>query len=118
VTQFTQEQRQALEQGKPVQAFLEERAVVFLRPDVYQRIRAILEVERAVIEAGHTRGPVTAPDQLEALPLSAEDQARVGDVAVLPGNRYEAIRELVTDDRERTAWADAVEEARSEMAND
>jgi hypothetical protein len=92
--------------------------VVLLRTDVYQRIQGVLEAERAVIGAGHTRGPVELPALLEALPMSGEERAVLGDVALLPGSRYEEIQALVLDDRERAAWHGAVGQAQRSWVQD
>ncbi len=116
--ELTEEQRQAVEQGEPVRVSLDSRDGVLLRTDAYKRIQAILEAERSVIGAGHTRGPVEPPDLLEALPLSAEERAVLGEVVLLPLSRYEEILALVQDDRERTAWHGAVRAAQQSWAQE
>jgi hypothetical protein len=73
---------------------------------VYRRIRAVLDVERGVIAAGHTRGHETIPESLEAIPVDG-----LPDVVQLPADRFAEIQELVTDDLERSAWHGAIAEA-------
>ncbi len=80
---------------------------VLLRIEVFRRIRAVLEVERGVIAAGHTRGPVRAPEPLEARAADG-----IADVVQLPAERFAEIQELVVDDRERSAWHRAVAKVR------
>jgi hypothetical protein len=115
---LSEQQRQAVNQGGAVRFSLDSREVVLLRTDIYRRIQAVLEVERAVIEAGHTRGPVEPPEPLEALSLSSEQRALLGDVAALPVSRYEEIQALIVDDRERAAWHSAVGAAQRSWAQD
>jgi hypothetical protein len=111
--ELNEEQRQAVERGEPVLARASGTEVILLRCEVYRRIRAVLEVERGVIAAGHTRGPVTAPEPLEALPADS-----LPDVVQLPGDRFAEIKELVADDRERSAWHGAIAEAQESWARD
>jgi hypothetical protein len=111
--ELNEEQRQAVERGEPALVSAAGRKLVLLRAEVYRRIRDVLEVERAVIAAGHTRGPVTAPEPLEALPADG-----IADVVQLPADRFAEIRELVTDDRERSAWHGAIAKARESWGRD
>ena len=111
--ELNEEQRQAVERGEPVLVCAAGREIVLLRCEVYRRIRAVLEVERGVIAAGHTRGPVTAPQPLEALPADG-----LPDVVQLPAERFAEIKELVADDRERSAWHGAIAEAQESWARD
>jgi hypothetical protein len=71
-----------------------------------------------MILAGQTRGPVELPDPLEALPLSAEDRAVLGDVALLPASWYEEVHALILDDRERAGWHSAVAAAQRSWAKE
>jgi len=116
--QLTEKQRQTLEQGGAATASLDNRDVVLLRTDIFHRIQAVLETERALIAAGHTRGPVQIPESLTGLPLSAAERATLGDVVVLPGNRFEEIAELVLDDQERAAWHGAIGAAQRSWAQE
>ncbi len=116
--ELTEAQRQAVVQGEPVRASLDNRDVVLLRTDVFKRIQAVLEAERTLISAGHTRGPVELPEPLEALPMSAEERLLLGDVILLPASRYDEIHALVLDDRERTAWHGAVGAAQRSWAQE
>lgn len=101
-----------------MRASLDSREVVLLRADIYKRIQTVLDTERTVILAGQTRGPVEPPDSLEALPMSAEERSVLGDVAILPASRYEEIQALVLDDRERTAWHNAMGAAQRSWAQE
>jgi hypothetical protein len=111
--ELNEEQRQAVGRGEPVLAGVAGGEFVLLRSEVYRRIRAVLEVERGVIAAGHTRGPVTAPEPLEATPADG-----IPDVVQLPADRFAEIRELVADDRERSAWHGAIVEAQKSWAKE
>ena len=116
--ELNEEQRHALGQGIPIRTTRDGHDVVLLWAEVYRRIKGVLETERAVIGAGHTRGLVASPDPLEALPLSPEEHALLPDVALLPGTRYEEILALVRDDQERTAWHSAVKAAQQSWARE
>src|SRR5436190_466917 len=94
--QLTEQQRQVLERGEPMGASWEGRDVVLLRSDIYRRIQSILEVERAVIAAGHTRGPATAPEPFAADPFPPAPEA----IVMLPVARLAEIKELVADARQ------------------
>jgi hypothetical protein len=111
--ELNEDQRRAMERGEPVLACVAGRELVLLRTEVYRRVRAVLEVERGVIAAGHTRGPVTAPAPLEGLPTDG-----IPDVVQLPADRLAEIQELVTDDRERSAWHGAIAQAQESWARD
>ena len=113
--ELTEQQRQAVEQGEPVRACLDGRNVVLLRNDILRQIQSNLNVERAVIAAGHTRGPIALPTRLEAInvPFAAPP-----DLVFLPGERFDEIQELVADDRERAAWVGAVGAAQAKWAKD
>ena len=104
--ELSEVQRQAVERGEPVLACVAGKEFVLLHFDVYRRVEAVLEAERVMIAAGHTRGPVTAPEPLEALPADG-----IPGVSQLPADRFEEIQELVIDDRERSAWHGAIAEA-------
>jgi len=116
--ELTEQQRQAMERGGVVRMSLDRGDVMLLCPAVYKRIQAVLEAERAVIDAGHTRGPIEPPAPLEALSLSSEERALLGDVAALPASRYEEVQALLLDDRERAAWHGAVEAAQRSWGQD
>lgn len=109
--ELSEAQHQAVERGEPVRACMGDKEFVLLRADLYRRVQAVLETERGVIAAGHTRGPVTAPEPLEALPADG-----IPGVVRLPADRFEEIRELVIDDRERSAWQGAIAEAQRSRA--
>ena len=111
--ELTEEQQQAVANSEPVRATLNGREIILLRSDVFRRIQGTLEVERAVIEAGHTRSRIIAPARLEAIESLSGD---LGDVALLPVDRYDEIRELVEDDRLRSSWTRAVMVAQSKSA--
>ncbi len=66
-----------------------------------------------MIFAGHTRGPETLPESLEALSVDS-----ISGVVQLPADRFEEIQELVTDDRERSAWHGAIAKAQELWARD
>src|SRR5579859_4055073 len=111
--ELNDDQRQAVQRGEPLQVCVDGRDLVLLRTDIYRRIRAILQVERGVIAAGHTRAPVTLPEPLEALPADG-----LVEVVELPADRFSEIQELVADDRERTAWHGAIANAQESWAKE
>ena len=113
--ELNEEQRHSLGQGTAVRTTRDGHDVVRFRADIYRRIKAVLETERAIIAGGHTRGLVAPPHPLEALALYAEERA-LPDVAFLPGTRYEEILALVRDDRERVGWHGAVKAAQESWA--
>jgi hypothetical protein len=113
VIELNEEQRHTIERGEPVVVCMDGREVVLLRSVLYLRIRAVLEVERGVIAAGHTRGPVKAPEPLEGITVDG-----MPDVVQLPADRFAEIQELVADDRERTAWQGAVAKAQESWAKE
>ena len=110
--ELNEEQWHAVKQGELVRAFADGQAVLLLRPDVFWRIQGVLEVEKAIIQAGHIRESAEAPELLEAM-------ASIGDeLVLLPTDREDEIRELVVDDRERSGWQSAVEDARGFWAQE
>ena len=50
--EMNEEQRHAVEQGELVRACADGRDVLLLRTDVFRRIQGVLQVEKAVIQAG------------------------------------------------------------------
>jgi hypothetical protein len=112
--ELAEEQRHAVEAGEPVRVFLEGHDVVLLRSDIYRRIQSTLAAERAIIAAGHTRGPVAAPEPLSGnqFPPAPED------IVMLPAERMEEIKELVADDRLRTAWVGTIARTQGKWLRD
>jgi len=105
--ELTEEVRQAVKRGEPVRVPIEGRNVVLLQANIYQRIKAILDVERAMIESGQTRSPVSLPEPLEESGLVGW-QAELGEeIVILRGDKWEEIRELVEDERTRQAFRQA-----------
>jgi hypothetical protein len=115
---LTEEQRKVLECGQAMRASLDGCDVVLVRTAVYKNIQTVLEAEKALIEAGHTRGFVQAPEPLEALPISIEQRTVLGDVTMLPGSRFEEIQSLIRDYQHRAAWVDAVSAAQGSLSGE
>jgi hypothetical protein len=111
--ELNEDQRQAVQRGEPVLVSVSGKRSVLLRTEVYHRIRKVLEVERSLIGAGHTRGPVTPPEPLESLPADG-----IADVVQLPADRFSEIQELVNDHRVRSAWHGAIADAQNSWAKD
>ena len=110
---LTQQQRLDVLRGELVPTTLDQQDVLLVRSDIYSRICNVLDMERAVILAGHTRGPVEPPSPLESIAMSAEDSTALADVVVVAAARRAEIEELVLDDREQTAWRRATGAAQS-----
>jgi hypothetical protein len=111
--ELNEDQRQTIERGEPLLVGVAGKERVLLRREIYRRIRNVLEVERGMIAAGHTRGPVSVPEPLEALPVEG-----ILDVVELPPDRFAEIQELVADDRERRAWSAAIAKAQASWAKE
>src|SRR5262249_40395421 len=84
---------------------LDDQHIVLLHEAMYERIKATLEVERAIIEAGHAREPVALPEPLEATGIDRLKGDWPKDVVLLRGDKYEEIAELVQDARDSDAIA-------------
>jgi hypothetical protein len=105
--ELTQQQRQALEAGEPVATQVGGKAVILLQEDLYRWIQGTLTTERAVIEAGHTRGPVQPPALLANLGRFCD---RGLSFIVTEGN-LEELQELAQDARQQREWVRASERA-------
>jgi hypothetical protein len=105
--ELTEELRQALARGEPVRIRLDGHDLVLLQAEVYRRIKATLDAERAMIEKGPIRGPVALSGPLEVVSLDQGPTDLPPNVVALPGTRYEEIRELVEDERIRHAFREA-----------
>jgi hypothetical protein len=111
--ELTQEQRQELDRGDPVLTEVGGRDVVVLRRDMHRQIERVIDMERALIHAGHTRGPVEAPEPLTPLSVNGTEDYVVLDAARLP-----EIRENVAALREEQSWLQAVAATRGQMLRD
>jgi hypothetical protein len=114
--ELTDQQRQAAAHGTPVLLTVDGRDVVLLRCDIFRRIQAVLETERSLIEAGAIRAPAKASELIRSEPLPAD--SGLSDVVLIDAARYDEIRELVEDDRLRSAWVGAVGAAQRSWAQD